>query len=84
VTIVATATGDQTVDVNPFDFYLRDPAGNRWDAFDGNAIFESTDNDLQVTTLTGGEPCEARSCSTRPPRPPSSSRRPACGRWPGC
>lgn len=55
VTIVATATGDQTVDVNPFDFYLRDPAGNRWDAFDGNAIYESTDNDLQATTLNAGE-----------------------------
>jgi hypothetical protein len=55
VTIVATAIGDQTFDVNPFYFYLSDPAGNRWDAFDGNAIFESTDNDLQATTLNAGE-----------------------------
>jgi Domain of unknown function (DUF4352) len=55
VTIVATATGTQTFDINPFDFYLRDPAGNQWDAFDGNAIYESTDNDLEATTLNGGE-----------------------------
>ena len=55
MTIVATAIGTQTFDINPFDFYLRDPAGNQWDAFDGNAVFEGTDTDLQATTLNGGE-----------------------------
>ena len=55
MTIVATAIGAQTFDVNPFDFYLRDAAGNQWDAFDGNAVFEGTDNDLQATTLNSGE-----------------------------
>ena len=55
VTVVVNALPGQAFDINPLDFYLRDEAGNRWDAFDGNAIFESTDNDLPATDLNAGE-----------------------------
>lgn len=55
VAVVATALDGQLYDVNPFDFYVRDDDGNRWDQTSGNAFYAAGDNDLSAVTLNGGE-----------------------------
>lgn len=52
--IVVKAIGSDTFDINPFDFYVRDAEGNKFDYGDG-AMYLSADNTLNATTLNPGE-----------------------------
>lgn len=53
VSVVATALDANLYDVNPWDFYVRDTNGNRWDLGSGNGYYR--DDGLDATTLNGGE-----------------------------
>lgn len=55
VTLVVRAIGTDTFDINPFDFYYRDPEGNKYEYGDGNAFMASDRNMINATTLNPKE-----------------------------
>lgn len=60
VTIKARAIGTSTFDINPFDFYIRDSDGTRFEYGDGNAIGAIEGKELDATTLNPGEQATGR------------------------
>ena len=55
ITLTVRAVGTDTFDVNPFDFYLRDAEGNKYDAFDGNSIGAFDRTEIHAETLNPKE-----------------------------
>lgn len=55
VTVNAVAVGDEVYDVSPYDFYLRDADGRRYEPWNGNALFAIDDYGLESSELNPGE-----------------------------